>query len=1268
MNEWKPISIIPPKRMILFLHRLSLFFILALFHTSYLYGVVDPYKWDRLPLESEINSAKQMLINQLSGDISVNGKIIDKKTIRLSPIVKYHNKKSAGKVEPQIISRLLIFVERQGIMGQFLEEYQLIQSRQNREFVFMKLVNGTASNNLDEQYNKFIDYIINYADNDSGMALGFAPDISGSSSNEDSTISTSISKSESEDDGLWTVVIGAFIGAILAGILRRRKRKKENRSKETKKAKPKDKKKNKVEYILQISRDTIALPMKKTRSFTIHVWKVTNEKKFKINANIEILNQEKALHISPQHGIGTLKGRLTLKEIPQESQFTITVVANAEGHIKQKDILITTQGQQQILVKTFPDNMKSLRPNTHQAIACYAKVVDENGKDLPELTKSILFKPLSKWIDLSNPIMDDGWIAINMETSDPDAIAAVSHPPKSVILSITMEKVEKNKPILRNDLEVQLLDCKLNTNLDSVSFPAIEKQSEVILKAYIEDCDESKQWNFKAGYQTYGNKPDSKALTTIDIEKVSDLQVNIILKGPILLPKENEQFLRKKLLIEAQQKKEEPLQREIYVTVSKEGLFIEEGLDKGGELSCVANGDMKKRLEFGLFRYDQELNEVVVDKNGLKNIEFELLSQENKEKNIDSVLKPKFDFDTLVKNIPNARYSVSSSNEIPAYGETINLNYQATVPALSNTENADNFQVNFVLAVKTLDTGKRKPTWKEAYDDCRYIIDTYVPEGNPRNKLGALLEKRKDFLDAEGLVELRKQMWKIAYNLILADGAKGYESVDAWSSAIVETLEWTKWAGDICFNILIVVYASKLGRVGSVGAGMLKGYIVEALVFYINDQGSASDFMDKQYSQLIPMLMNMGEGRLISVDNIKPFVKNNKVLAWSIFISIEFAWNLYNTKSMIEAAKATLRNIRDEALIRHVSKYIKNNPVKTGLKMATKPPKYKSVEVRRALKKLENSMKKNRIGGKFLNKDEVLEIMKNPELVRTIKEHGSDTLKKAFDGPRKKIYQEHDRALKNEIAKQEGIDPKDLDVDDFRTPGAKVELNTDRDYRLLRRYITPNGKEIWLEVPRKKWLNKSYEKLAKLTGKPVNITTRQWAEQLQQKGTDKYDDEACADYSDHAIDSKGNKIRVNPNIIDVKNAKSILIDPEGMGRMYKQKVINAGETPEAFAQAKKAVHTIEKVRQSYKKQGYKLLDIDSNLKKAMKVIEDSKVTVDASSRRVTKTYNEFAKDELNKLGYKNINDVMDHVSNEFSALENLKTPNIGKKIFSKLFK
>lgn len=1205
----------------------------------------------RCPTLNEINNALDFYKTHANDNIQSDWMKISKVS---EPII-YHITDASTGWEAYMKTRVELLVYTSGIVVRIPlhDNYYDKNDELKMGFRFYSLGASRQFIKTDGTPMKFEEayqFYINELKNEGEIEFGLHPDCSSKSSHADSKYG---SENDDEDGGLWTIVIGALSVALIAGIIKRRKKRNVKKDK-------KDKDKNEqADYILQLNKESFNLNLDKSQQLQVKVWKITEKGKSLTNATIKLQCSEKALQMMPFSNTGILNSQLTLKEIPKNLQFNIIVTATAGGQTIQKQVRISTGVEMKIVLETYPDNSRSLRPNTNQTISCYAKVVDENGENIDKLSQAIQFDAsYSDWLDLSKPVWDDdGWKAINIQASNPDTNVYDPQTPKSVTLGVFVEYTEDGKDKrLENNLKIQLLDCKIDTDIEDISFVANDKQQTIVFNAFIEDCEELKDWQFEAHYMKDYETKDAKPLSHISIKPVTETKVEITLTGPIEVPSDNKPYLRKMLIISAKQKDEDPLQRELYVMVSKVGLYIEEGLNEERELSFIAKGDYERDIEFGLYKYDSDKEDVVSDEIGLKNLSFELLNKKKEDKNLASVLEVNFELLGLVTTIPRGRYTLNAPAEIPGYGDIIDLVYRVKAPNTEAEKKPELFQTDITLKVQTLNTGKRYPTWQEAYDDCKYIIDKYVPAGPPQDKLRAILEQRKTLLDAQGLTELRKKMWSVAYNLILAEGAEGYKDVDAWASAIVETLEWTQWAGDISFNVLMAIYFKKFGAVGALGAtgaSMLKELMVEGIIFYAYEKGSAQDFADQQYQKIVPLLMNVAKGRLISVDNIAYFVKNNRPIAWAIFISIEFVYNLWQTKSMIEAAKMTLRQIRDEYIIGKLTNHIIKNPKKIGLEIAERPKKikYESTRVKKTLDKLEANVRKNRIGGKFMDKGEVLEIMKDPAMVRTIKEHGTTTLKKAFDGPRKKIYQEHDRNLRRQIAKQEGISARDLKVDDFRTPGTKgYNLNTDRDYRLLRRYKMANGKDVWLEVPRKKWLDKSYKELGKLTRKPANVSDRQWAEQLQQRGTDKYDAEACADYSDHAINPKtGKKIRIKPNILDVEAGKGTLIDPDDMGRMYKQKVINAGDTPEAFAQAKKGSHTIKSVRKGYEKQGYKLKKLDPKLERAMRIIENQKVTVDATPSDMAHT-----KKLLNDLGYKNgVNEVMDQISNEFKALKNV---------------
>ena len=711
-----------------------------------------------------------------------------------------------------------------------------------------------------------------------------------------------------ESDTPWTVIIGTVSAAAVALIIRKLVQK--TAAKATSKGKNEkntEEEEEEAHYILQLNQDVFNLKLDESTTLDIQVIKVTAKGPTKVAAEIHIQNPEKLLIIQSQSAGSGMKSILHFEKAPSQPQFQLIISATADGKSIQKTVDINFGGKMQILIETLPDNKRSMRPDINQILTCQAEVVDETGKSRPELTKKIKFKPQSDWLDLSDPVMEKDKILINVSASNPTQHKASSNVPNKVTLTFIMEEVAENEEILQTDLVIDLLDCKLDTEISTCSFPVSDQQTEIKFEAYIENFAPNEPWFFEGQYK-YGGEPD-EPLTHIDIAKKSDTEAIITLTGPILKPTSNETYLSKTLVISAYQGDEKPLERHIQVMVTQVGLFIKNGVESGNQLSYLAQGAFEKNIEFVLYKYDQKSNEIIVDQKGLKNLKFELKNEEQDIINFESVLKVTYSFTDLVGNIPYGRYQYKSEEQIPGFGDVFTLTYLVQAPC-EDHENPEQFQQELNVKVKTYGIGSEFPEWVEAYNNCKKVIETLVPIGETRTKLAELLEARKYTLGAEGLNELRKRIWKIAYNLILAEGAEGYKEEEKWANYITTTLEWTEWAGDLAFNALVAYYMKN--PAASVGINMAKAGMIEALNFYIYEKGGIDEFMDRQYEKIIPLLLDVAKGRLISVENIEMVVKKNKPLAIAIFVSCEFLYNLYQTKSVVEAAKLTAAQIRDE--------------------------------------------------------------------------------------------------------------------------------------------------------------------------------------------------------------------------------------------------------------------------------------------------------------------------------------------------------------------
>lgn len=1158
----------------------------------------DPFSWNRLPSETEITVAIKNLEKDLNKTISVNGQTVDRQSVNFSKVIKYHNKLLAGKREPHLISSAAVIAEISGIAGNAFRYYQLAQSRNNSSFVFIH-VNLFQKNytSLKQAYDIEVAAILN---SDNG-ALGFAPPLQGSSGGSPPSTST--------DDGLWAVIIGFIVGASLMTLIRKRlKRRKEEKEKQKQKQGGGKEKANKkkqgsqkekeeeVTYILNLNKGHFRLSPNQSDILQAVVYKITPQKQEKYPASLELLNPEKALFIHPKTATGELNAHLQLKGSPRNSKFYITIKATADGLTFQKQVSIEVPTQQYIQVSTLPKNKRTLRPDTNQTLTIQAAIVDSDGQIDRDLTQKIIFRPQSDWIDLSEVVFDNEQIAVNVACFNPMPTSIHSHPPKSVFVSVFMEEVPVGEAPLQHDLEIQLLDCRLESEMDETTFPSMGKQSEVSFNIYIEGAGDEIGWNFKGEYR-HGDQA-TEPLTSIEIQKKSETKAVVKLIGPLIEPNEKEVVISKTLVLSAFQADELPLERHLNIMVSREGLIIAAGTNARNEYHFTADRAIEHNFEFALNVYDPHTHQMVVDKKALSNLEFQFLNEDKESLNLVSVLLPQITFERLSGNVPFGQYQLKTVEAIPGLGNIHSLRYRVKAP-IEHPEHPEIFEKELTIKLKTHGIGKEFPDWVKAYEECKYVIYEYVPAGEPYEKLKDLLERRKMTLGAEGMIELRNRIWKIASNLILAQGAEGYKSMEAWANAITTTLEWTEWAGDIAFSALMTYWT---GGLGATGAGITKATMIEALNMYIYEpNATVEDFWNRQTQKFVPLLMNMAKGRLLSIENIELIVRNNKPLAWAIFIAGEFCFYLYQTKSVYEAAKLTAKGLVEEVMIRKLTKRLHIEAM--NRKIAYKTPQ----------EFFDDFLKNTKVENDELVIDQkkLLEIMRDPEQVRLIKNLGSAKVKSIFQRSRNKIYQEHDFHLKQFIQDKYGIPKEDIVIDDFRTPGAPADnVNTDRDYRILRKVTKGDGNIQYIELQRSNWLDQSYEIFGMITGKPKMINAHEWAGKHQQRGTDKYDAEACSDYSDHIFNPKTGEVEVlDSNIKQVKKGNSRLISAKEVGNMYKNKVKNAMDNdtkPEAYAQLQKAIKTLEDVREGYKKQGLEVHDFDSKLKLAMAYAKEAK--------------------------------------------------------------
>jgi hypothetical protein len=182
---------------------------------------------------------------------------------------------------------------------------------------------------------------------------------------------------------------------------------------------------------------------------------------------------------------------------------------------------------------------------------------------------------------------------------------------------------------------------------------------------------------------------------------------------------------------------------------------------------------------------------------------------------------------------------------------------------------------------------------------------------------------------------------------------------------------------------------------------------------------------------------------------------------------------------------------------------------------------------------------------------------------------------------------------------------------------------------------------------------------------PDNVKKRYWAEEHGQTPTDKALPEASGAYSDQTIDpktgQKTQKTRIEPDkvtgedtvvsdpeILGAKAGKNPISDPGGLGEMYREKVmgnLRKGNESEAIAQAKKAVETMEGLRDKVTGGFYKSAPpLPEKLQQAMDLIKQAPTDLKADPAALTES--------LKKLGFKKgVEDVATSMSAQFESLK-----------------
>lgn len=310
-------------------------------------------------------------------------------------------------------------------------------------------------------------------------------------------------------------------------------------------------------------------------------------------------------------------------------------------------------------------------------------------------------------------------------------------------------------------------------------------------------------------------------------------------------------------------------------------------------------------------------------------------------------------------------------------------------------------------------------------------------------------------------------------------------------------------------------------------------------------------------------------------------------------------------------------------------------------------PRRSAPEPKQRAKAIADDIAAKTKGGVELDPATTERIMRDPDAMRELRKNDPAAWKK-FHEARSKTYAAHDADLKKWI--EENVPEaagKDVTIESFGTPDG-----VDRDYRAGYKVTGPDGTTQFIELKKEKWAAKSAEIFAEKTGGPTDPQgAAKWAKDHQQLATDQYHAEASVDMADQATvynekTRTWERRQVTPQAELVKQGKGTLLDPDGYGKTYETKVIEAyaeGNVLDAYKQADKAVHSLEGVQDGYARQGYGVKELPPKLKEGIQAIKD------VESGKLTPAE---ADAKLKRLGNSGgLPDFMEKISGQFAGLK-----------------
>ncbi|PKM65786.1 MAG: hypothetical protein CVU95_14475 [Firmicutes bacterium HGW-Firmicutes-2] len=1050
-------------------------------------------------------------------------------------------------------------------------------------------------------------------------SLQFRGSNSGPTTGQDVTTPAGNQTGEEEEGGLpWVTVVGGLVSVAAVGVAiagTKASSKASNGNSPTKEEDP-----NKVVgYALNISDNQLSIQEDVGAALTIGIYEIYADGHTKpVAGNID-LSVPTGVGVQPASGISPLN-TVVWQASQMSTKTTMTISASYGGGGMQAVVELIPVVAHRLSVTFEPVHKRHLITTGRDHITLVAQVLwpdpqSVSQNSLLSAKESIKFAVEDKWLALSAAVDWEEGKAVNVVASSPDPTSNLTPPDKGFV-KVTAQVDGK---LLSQTVGIEIAPLPVfELSQDKVSLDDGGGQSSSI-RGWIERGLDV-QWQFSHFW-----RQGHKALAEVVIEPESGHSFRVQLTGQSLESLDpSRPVLASTLRLVASSEEYGEIERHLEVIVAREGLFIDtigqDPLDHTFHIEATGQ-DKPTRIDVRVYVRD-ETGAVQLSTALSEAVLWEPCG-EDPSPGLTALRFPEFECRLLgLRRLeqPSATFEMKLNRKLPTSGDPINASMRAYIPDLDE----DLYAKIVPLSLIGVNLAPFSDAWLVEKEACLTMIHDYAPK-DMKERLFNLVAEKGVTIGVDGLYELRTRIWRLSENAYRKEAADWMDY--AWTiQQIEDTLDWVSWCGDIAFS---VASGRITGTAAGIAIGMLKPVLVSAITAYV--EGKSME--DWAYEQL-GMVLAIAEGQWTDPDFIQKLSGASKAKIWAAFIAYTFIknWAMEPQHSIVKAMENTARMLRDQALVSFLRRVAGTTPQAAGpddkplnaktktsgsnkinkVKPAKLAPEFEGVDPQtradKMSKKIKEKISKDSTGKPKIDVDTMEKIMRDPDGARVLKKTNPEAWE-AYHNTRKEVYKNHDDALKKWVKKH----VPDMEGENIEVRNVGTDDGIDRDYRVGMVKKDPiTGREVFVEIPKEKWQNKSGQLFSEQVGGPTNpAEALEYAQSRQQLGTDGYHSEAAIDMADQTTvkdpkTGKWVKTQKTPNVDLVKDGKRTLADPDGLGKTYETKVANAYYTDnklDAYTQAAKAKHTLEGVQEGYIKQGYKVKAAPPEIKKGLDIID-----------------------------------------------------------------